>query len=151
MEARKAGATRVGIVDLDCHFGDGTADIIEKLGLSFLQQYSFGGERVEAGASAARWLARLAEELRQFTNFDLILFNAGADPHVDDPLGGILTSEQMRIRDRTVFEVCEELDVPVATMLAGGYQKDAKGSIRPVLDLHDQTLLACWEVYARLK
>ena len=34
LEAAKAGAKRVGILDLDMHYGDGTDYIIDKLGLS---------------------------------------------------------------------------------------------------------------------
>jgi hypothetical protein len=34
---------------------------------------------------------------------DIILYQAGADTHVDDPLGGLLTSDQMRERDRIMF------------------------------------------------
>jgi hypothetical protein len=34
------------------------------------------------------------------------------------------------------------LAVPVAWNLAGGYRRDAGGSIRPVLDIHDNTMVA---------
>jgi hypothetical protein len=35
---------------------------------------------------------------------DLILYQAGADPHASAPLGGVLTSQPMSERDRLVFE-----------------------------------------------
>jgi hypothetical protein len=41
--------------------------------------------------------------------------------------------------------------IPVAWNLAGGYQRDAAGTIRPVLTIHDNTLHAfaeCWGVEA---
>jgi hypothetical protein len=42
--------------------------------------------------------------------------------HVDDPVGGVLDSEQMRQRDRIVFEAGKTAAVPLAWNLAGGYQ-----------------------------
>jgi acetoin utilization deacetylase AcuC-like enzyme len=73
----------------------------------------------------------------------VILYQAGADPHVDDPLGGWLTTEQLAQRDRIVFETARAMQVPIAWNLAGGYQRP----LRNVLDIHDNTLRACWQVY----
>jgi acetoin utilization deacetylase AcuC-like enzyme len=50
-----------------------------------------------------QYLNRLHRVVRQFPKFDLILLQAGADVHVDDPLGGVLDSGQIRERDRIVF------------------------------------------------
>lgn len=47
---------------------------------------------------------QLERTSERFREFDLVLYEAGADVHVDDPLGGVLNSEQMRQRDRIVFE-----------------------------------------------
>ena len=68
-----------------------------------------------------------------------MLYQAGADCHVDDPLGGWLTTEQMLRRDEMVFAGLAALRVPVAWNLAGGYQTP----IRKVLELHDNTMGAC--------
>jgi len=41
--------------------------------------------------------------------------------------------------------------IPVAWNLAGGYQRDATGTIRPVLTIHDNTLHAfaeSWDIEA---
>ena len=73
---------------------------------------------------------------------DLLLYQAGADPHIDDPYGGILTTHDLLERDRTVFRAARELGVAVAWNLAGGYQRDAQGTIQPVLDLHLNTMRA---------
>jgi acetoin utilization deacetylase AcuC-like enzyme len=72
---------------------------------------------------------------------DLVLYQAGADPHVDDPLGGILSSQEMSARDRLVFERLGH--VPMVWNLAGGYQTvdgetDAQ-RLEPVLALHRET------------
>lgn len=72
----------------------------------------------------------------QTAGIKLILYQ-GADPHtVDDPLGGVMTTEEMRERDQQVFNCCKQLEMPVAFCLAGGYQRDKNGGISKVLALH---------------
>jgi acetoin utilization deacetylase AcuC-like enzyme len=68
-----------------------------------------------------------------------VFFQAGADAHVDDPLGGLLSTDQMRERDRTVFAVCRDLGIPLTWNLAGGYQEEPDGSIPKVVALHLNT------------
>jgi len=82
--------------------------------------------------------------MEQFSDCEVILYQAGADPHINDPLGGWLTTEQLAERDRLVFETAKAMNLPIAWNLAGGYQKD----IRKVLDIHDNTMRACWAVYS---
>jgi acetoin utilization deacetylase AcuC-like enzyme len=79
-----------------------------------------------------------------------VLYQAGADPFIHDPLGGVLTAEQLRRRDEIVFDWSASSAIPLAWNLAGGYARDAAGTIRPVLDIHDATLLACHAAYARV-
>ncbi|MEC7540941.1 MAG: histone deacetylase, partial [SAR324 cluster bacterium] len=56
---------------------------------------------------------------------DLIFFNAGCDPHVDDPLGKLkLTSEGLMARDTLVFETAVQAGIPIAAVLGGGYSRD---------------------------
>ena len=74
---------------------------------------------------------------------DLILYQAGADPHINAPLGGFKTTAQLQCRDKLVFLLCHQSGIPVAWNLAGGYQRDADGGISPVLAIHDNTLMAC--------
>jgi acetoin utilization deacetylase AcuC-like enzyme len=134
-------ATRVGILDLDEHWGNGTEDIIHELGLEgrvvHYHPSDFG--TVE---TARRWLDSLPIVLQLFKDCSVVLYQAGADPHIDDPLGGWLTTAQLVERDHIVFTELRKMGVPVAWNLAGGYQRDADGGIRPVLDVHDNTLLA---------
>ncbi len=73
----------------------------------------------------------------------MLLYQAGADPHVDDPLGGFLTTDELARRDAIVFGEARALGLPVAWNLAGGYQRDARGGIEPVLQIHENTLRAC--------
>jgi acetoin utilization deacetylase AcuC-like enzyme len=139
---------RVGILDFDQHEGDGTDDIIDRLGLDFIDHHTAGAFHYSA-AQAEEFLAGIPAILEGMRDrgCELVLYQAGADPHVNDPLGGFLTTEQLARRDRRVFESCARLRLPVAWVLAGGYQSDGKG-IRPVLNIHDNTMGACVAVYA---
>ncbi len=145
---KRAGAIkRAGILDLDQHWGDGTQDIIQRTGSEdWVVHYSPTQQRWGC-ENADEFVAALPEILQRFEGCDLVLFQAGADPHVDDPLGGWLTTEQLRMRDGTVFRTLQSKGIPVAWNLAGGYQRDASGGIRPVLDIHDNTLRECAAVY----
>ena len=134
---RDEGAKRVGILDLDCHYGNGTENIIWRLGLDWIEHYTFGGCGIRQDKSG-QWLKDLTEIVVRFAKCDVVLYQAGADPHVDDPLGGILTTEQLYERDFIVFKNLQDLGVPVAWNLAGGYQTP----IRKVLDIHDNTARA---------
>jgi acetoin utilization deacetylase AcuC-like enzyme len=147
MVVQKLGAKRIGIIDLDCHHGDGTLDIIEKLKLDFIQHYSFGEQNITRGKSAENWLSELPAELFKFEGCDFLIYNAGVDSHIDDQLGGILTTEQLKLRDHYVFSTAQRICPAIAVSLAGGYQRDDKDSISPVLRLHDQTLIECDEVF----
>nr|WP_272873617.1 hypothetical protein [Candidatus Accumulibacter phosphatis] len=140
---------KVCILDFDQHWGDGTQNIIDHLqGESQIVHYSPTGEFGRPGR-AEGFLARIPALLELFQGCDLILYQAGADPHIDDPLGGWLTTDQLYRRDRTVVEELHRLGIPVAWNLAGGYQRDAAGSIRPVLNIHDNTLVAFVEAWGQ--
>jgi acetoin utilization deacetylase AcuC-like enzyme len=65
-------------------------------------------------------------------------YQAGADPHVDDPLGGFLDTQQLYDRDQRVFRAARAHRLPMVWNLAGGYQEP----LRRVLDIHDNTARA---------
>ncbi len=145
------GARRIGILDCDMHYGDGTDDILERLGLARGWARS-GSPRVRhftAGATHRRrdqaegFLAGLPDVVRSMRDCDVILYQAGADPHVRDPLGGWLDDAELARRDALVFATARSCGVPVAWNLAGGYQRDAEGGIAPVLAIHAATARAC--------
>jgi acetoin utilization deacetylase AcuC-like enzyme len=139
-------AHKVGILDFDQHWGNGTQDIIDRLHLDNEVVHYSPGE-YSRPAKAEAFLAAIKKILERFAGCDLVLYQAGADPHIDDPLGGWLTTEQLYRRDRAVFEGLKRLGIPVAWNLAGGYQNDEEGGIRPVLDIHDNTMVAFVEAH----
>lgn len=136
---------RILILDCDQHFGDGTDQIIERLGLQKTIENATFGRWFYRPYQAEAYLAQLEEVLVRLTDFDLVLYQAGADVHVADPLGGVLTTEQMIQRDRIVFEAARTRQIPLAWNLAGGYQEP----IDRVIALHRNTMEVCAEVYAR--
>jgi acetoin utilization deacetylase AcuC-like enzyme len=78
---------------------------------------------------------------------DIVLYQAGADPHISDPYGGWLTTNELRERDAIVFDILAKHKVPVAWNLAGGYQVEEDGSIPKVLEIHDNTMRECQRVF----
>ncbi len=78
---------------------------------------------------------------------DVIIYQAGADVHINDPYGRILTTEQMFVRDSSMFAIAKDLKIPLAWNLAGGYQIDTDGSIQKVIELHLNTFRACQQIY----
>ena len=81
--------------------------------------------------------------MRGFADCDLLIYQAGADPHVNDPLGGFLTTAELSERDRIVFSVAKSIGIPVVWNLAGGYQEP----LSRVLEIHRNTMIACVAEY----
>lgn len=134
-------AKHILILDMDRHYGNGTQDIIKKLGLDYIDHitacssYDTAEEALDASL--------LLRNLPSRRTYDLVLYQAGADIHVNDPLGGLLTTAQMKQRDANVFSGCVVQGTPIVWNLAGGYQRDKAGTIEPVLALHRQTVAQC--------
>lgn len=135
-------AGRVGIVDFDQHYGNGTDDIVSRRRIRWIEHCT-AGLKWHRPTQAAEFLDHIPEVVARMRDCDLILYQAGADPHVNDPLGGWLNTEQLRERDRRVFAAAAEWKLPVAWNLAGGYQRTEDGGIGPVLQIHRNTMRDC--------
>lgn len=140
-------ARRVGILDLDHHDGDGTQEIIRSLNLRDKVQHWSSGFTFNSPSQADMLLRSLTTKVKMFADCDLLLYQAGADQHVDDPLGGIFTSEQLAQRDRSVFWAAREYRIPLVWNLAGGYRRGEDGGISPVIDIHAETMRQCVDIY----
>lgn len=143
---------RIAILDCDVHYGNGADDIIARLGLQDRIVHRTMGQRFEGEQGvehrAVRFMAWLNTAIQQCACTDLVIYQAGADPHINDPLGGLLTTREMLKRDLAVFRALK--GHPLVWNLAGGYQRDIDGSIEPILQLHRNTALACMKVAASL-
>lgn len=152
---RKSHKIRTGILDIDAHYGNGTDDIIQHLKIDYVDHYTFGGDVRKNSAEGLNEILRDIPKIIEGMHANgckLLMYQAGADPHINDPLGGFYTSEQLIERDRSVFETCKRLKLPVVWNLAGGYQtvpgeKDFAKSIQPVIDIHDATMAECCKVF----
>lgn len=136
-------ALRIGILDYDYHYGDGTDDIINRLGLHWITHYT-AGQKFLWPEQAGTFLNAIPEHVVRMAQCDLVLYQAGADPHVDDPLGGFLNTAELAERDRRVFQCLRDLGIPVAWNLAGGYQQP----LTKVIAIHRNTYRACKAVFA---
>jgi len=116
---------RVLILDGDQHEGDGSIDIIDRLGLS---------DRIH-NHSIESW-----DDIPDFEGYDHIIYQAGADSHYLD--GGYLNDETWVKRDTLVFTQAKEHNVPITVTFAGGYSALGK-----VVDLHLSTYWTATEVY----
>ncbi len=138
---RAEGAVkRVAILDCDMHYANGTAHIIRRLGAADWVEHITAPKGYKRTPGL---LDELPAIIARFADCDVVLYQAGADPHVDDPYGGYLTTEQLAQRDRIVFSECQRHGLPIAWNLAGGYQDD----LNKVIEIHVNTALACEAEY----
>lgn len=152
LAARDAGASRVLILDLDAHCGGGTAAIIanhngiEQVDVSVIGFDSYQTDRCSrlVMATGDNYLQAIERELADIAtpdSIDLVIYNAGMDPH--ESAGGVagITTEVIRDREQLVFAWAAQHDVPIAFALAGGYARHGFG-IADVVELHMLTLHA---------
>jgi acetoin utilization deacetylase AcuC-like enzyme len=137
---REGLVQRVMVVDLDVHQGDGTAAIFLddpqvftfsmhcRTNFPLRKQTSGLDLALDAGLEDEIYLALVADHLPgllQDVRPDLVFYNAGVDPHVDDRLGRLaLTERGLWRRERLVLEACLKAGVPVAGVIGGGYAPD---------------------------
>ena len=132
----KPRCKKVLILDLDAHCGGGTYDIIKddrriwQIDISVCGYDAYNGNDDERHHlhivnDAEDYLPLLELELERAAeeDFDLVLYNAGMDPHEDCNTGGLkgITSDIIRLRERMVFDWARARGIPVAFVLAGGY------------------------------
>ena len=137
---------RVAIIDCDEHYGNGTVDILERVSpeiRSRIHHFTSGEYFGDDPEEAEQFFDKLRVELEKSEDCSVVIYQAGADQHIDDPLGGFLTTEQLSMRDWIVFDWSRKTGIPVAWDLAGGYQESEDGDIAPVLEIHRNTALAC--------
>jgi acetoin utilization deacetylase AcuC-like enzyme len=137
---RDHAVTRLLIVDLDVHQGNGTAAIFAEDATVFTFSMHAAGNfpfRKEAsdldielpdGTGDAEYLEHLDAALDLAVSRaqpEFIFYVAGADPYEGDRLGKLkLTIEGLRARDRRVFAAARAAGVPIVVTMAGGYCAD---------------------------
>lgn len=141
------------VIDCDVHQGNGTASIFEEDPTVFTfsihgrNNFPFHKERSDLdvelpdGTADAEYLAALEEGLERSlgeSRAELAIYVSGADPHERDRLGRLKVSrEGLLARDRRVFERCRQAGLPVAVVMAGGYNVD----VAETVEVHLQTVI----------
>ena len=147
-------ARRVLIVDCDVHQGDGTAALTagreDVFTVSLHAEKNFPVRKARSsldvalpdGTSDADYLDVLDTHLPRVLNEfapDIVLYQAGVDPHENDKLGRLaLTDGGLELRDRYVVETVRGHGLPIASALGGGYGADP----RVVAERHARSMIA---------
>ena len=138
----------IAIIDFDVHHGNGTQDIFydnEKVLFISTHQYPYypgsGSEKekgnfnnvlnipLEAGTSAEKYLNAYENVLNKVREFkpEFLLFSAGFDAHIDDPLAQLqLSSEDFYKITKRTLEISKSFcNGNVVSILEGGYDLKA--------------------------
>ena len=139
---------KIAIIDFDVHHGNGTQDIFydnEKVLFISTHQYPYypgsGSEKekgnfnnvlnipLEAGTSAEKYLNAYENVLNKVRKFkpEFLLFSAGFDAHIDDPLAQLqLSSEDFYKITKRTLEISKPFcNGNVVSILEGGYDLKA--------------------------
>jgi acetoin utilization deacetylase AcuC-like enzyme len=137
--------SRVAVVDLDVHQGDGTAAIFAgrpdvftfsahgRHNFPFRKQTSNLDLEFENGTADEEYLTALARVLPQAFAFgaDLIFYQAGVDALASDRLGKLsMTASGLEQRDEMVFRMVAAAGVPCVVTLGGGYAEPISETVR---------------------
>ncbi len=150
----EGSAHRILIVDLDVHQGDGTASLLagrdDVFTFSMHAEKNFPVRKARSSLDVhlpdgldddcymAALSRHLPDVLERFAP-DLVLYQAGVDPHRDDRLGRLaLSDEGLETRDRFVIREARKRGLPIASALGGGYGDDQ----REVAARHARSMLA---------
>ena len=161
---------RVAILDMDLHYGNGTAALacarpwlfnLSIYGNDYHRNEAFRDVRerrhsdglnhrsiaLPAGSGRKEMLAAMDEGMAMLEAWgrpDLLLYQAGADPFYEDPYSPLaLDHEDLLERDRRAFAYAKMEEIPIAWVLAGGYTTD----VSKVVKVHTNTFTAAREVF----
>lgn len=151
--------TKILIIDLDVHQGNGTAKIFEDepdvftLSVHGAKNYPVRKEKSDLdialpdGTGDAAYLDALKNcipvTIQQFKP-DFIFYLAGVDVLATDKLGRLSLSKQgCKDRDAYIFYLAKHHQIPIAVSMGGGYSP----RISDILDAHANTFKAAKEVF----
>jgi acetoin utilization deacetylase AcuC-like enzyme len=143
-------ATRILIIDLDVHQGNGTAEIFYNDDRVFT--FSMHGEKnfpfrkevsdldipLEDGITDQLFLDKLNKVLPRLLDHrpDFVFYLSGVDVLESDKLGKLALSKAgCKERDRVVLQFCKDNRLPVQVSMGGGYSPN----IKDIVDAHCNT------------
>lgn len=138
----RLGITRVMIIDLDAHQGNGherdfmNDDRVYIVDLYNSDIYPWDHEAkrrmnqsvtLKSGTKTDQYLELLSQALKKAEAIfkpELVVYNAGSDILEGDPLGRLLvTPEGVKQRDEIVFQFAKDQHAPILMLTSGGYMK----------------------------
>lgn len=144
-------ASKILIVDLDVHQGNGTAEIFSnnsqvftfsmhgKTNYPFKKEISDLDIAIEDYTKDELYLSILKETLPKLITSqkpDFIFYLAGVDILETDKLGKLsCTLNGCKQRDEIVLSLCKKLDIPVQVSMGGGYSPE----IKTIIEAHANT------------
>ena len=144
-ELQKYRGLRTLIVDEDFHFFNGCVSMLEHK--PEMKEYVslMSNRHTHCPPGQVDLAARIRDIATRIATFqpDIIMYQAGADMWVADPLGGSLTIGELYQRDLDMFKLAKQHGIPVVCNLAGGYAEDYEDT----LEIHMNTGEAMKEVY----
>jgi acetoin utilization deacetylase AcuC-like enzyme len=151
--------SRILIIDLDVHQGNGTAAIFSEESNVFTfsmhgaNNYPLHKETSDLdiplpdGISDHEYLSLLDRHLKQTLDLfqpDFLFYQCGVDILETDKLGRLkITPEGCKKRDAFVFDIAKKNSIPVVCSMGGGYSED----IRKIVDAHCTTFRLAAERY----
>lgn len=155
----RAKVSRVLVVDLDVHQGNGTAEIFRNDGRVFTfsmhgaNNYPLQKENSDLdiglpdGTGDKYYLELLDYNLKAvFDRFEpeFIFFQSGVDILETDKLGKLsVTRAGCRHRDRIVLNLAKQNNVPLVASMGGGYSTD----FRDIIEAHANTYRLAQEIF----
>ena len=146
----KFSYSKVLIIDLDVHQGDGTASILRenekvytfsvhcKQNFPFKKETSNTDIEIESGADDRTYLNMLKESLGALrpVESDIIFFQAGVDTLSTDRYGKLsLTTKGINERNKLVFDFARKRKNPVLILMGGGYSEPIDNTVTAFRDL----------------
>jgi acetoin utilization deacetylase AcuC-like enzyme len=149
---------RAAIVDCDVHQGNGTATIFagdtQTFTFSMHGVNNYPLHKAQSSldielpdrTSDDEYLSILSKSLERVfqSRPEIVFYLAGADPYVGDKLGKLALSIQgLHQRDELVLQECYEREIPVVTVMSGGYGKE----ISDTIEIHCNTIRAVKKIF----
>ncbi|MDO1445705.1 histone deacetylase [Rhodocytophaga aerolata] len=152
-------ASKILVVDLDVHQGNGTAEIFQNNSQVFTfsmhgaDNYPLKKEvsdldiPLKAYTTDSTYLQILRETLPKLIEEqkpDFIFYQSGVDVLDTDKLGKLaLTRQGCRTRDQTVLELCAKKQIPVAVAMGGGYSE----RMADIVEAHCNTFRVAFDIF----
>lgn len=152
-------ASKVLIIDLDVHQGNGTAQIFRNeprvftFSMHGANNYPLIKENSDLdiglpdGVQDSFYLKTLDTNLKNLIDQvqpDFMFFQSGVDILETDKLGRLrITRDGCRQRDRIVFETARLNGIPVVASMGGGYSED----FRDIIEAHANTYRVAQEIF----